>query len=112
MSNLRSDCRDIIKRNPKMKREVRVHFEAALNQIDQIEEYWHEAGKANLILDSIIDGYARWEWLGESKTSGELCFGGLRYAMNVDHCGRVQINEVVLSRLREWRRSKLDPAES
>ncbi len=37
-----------------------------------------------LLLKAIINGKARWEFLSNSVTSGEVCFGGLRYLVQID----------------------------
>ena len=39
---------------------------------------------AELLLWAIINGFARWEWLGERRESGEACVEGLRHCCDVD----------------------------
>ncbi len=44
MSNLRSDCRDLVKDLPPGDT-YRAHIERLCYQIDEIEEYWHDSNK-------------------------------------------------------------------
>lgn len=65
MSNLRSDCRDLIaKHRDEMPNVIRVHFEAALHQIDQIEDFWHAATKAEMAAERSLDAWQEVAELG------------------------------------------------
>lgn len=44
MSNLRSDCRDLVKDLPAGDT-IKTHMEAACYQIDELERRWHEANQ-------------------------------------------------------------------
>lgn len=53
MSNLRSDCRDLIKNLPAGDK-WKVHIFALCMQIDQIEEFWHGAATGKFVLENAI----------------------------------------------------------
>jgi hypothetical protein len=54
----------------------------------QLERMHNHATLAEVVLHAIIQGHARWEWfrVGD-RDSGELCFDGLRYTLEVDSQG-------------------------
>lgn len=53
MSNLRSDCRDLIKDLPAGD-PWKVHILALCLQIDEIERFWHEAAQGKFALEDAI----------------------------------------------------------
>ena len=46
---------------------------------DQIQK-----ADAELLLWAIVNGFARWEWLGDNRECGEVCVSGLRHCCDVD----------------------------
>lgn len=54
MSNLRSDCRDLVKDLPPGDT-YRTHIERLCYQIDEIEEYWHGCVKRMREIEEILE---------------------------------------------------------
>lgn len=66
----------------------------------QLERLHDRALLAAYVLHAIIHGHARWEWFSlESRDSGELCFGGMRYPLEVDREGLPVLTDHVRNQL-------------
>jgi hypothetical protein len=60
--NLRSDCRDLAKREGVQPEMLRAHMLCCCAQIDEIEEYWHAAERRARDAELVV---ALWNWLCE-----------------------------------------------
>lgn len=61
MSNLRSDCRDLVKDLPAGDT-WKCHIERLCHQVDQIEETWHAAERRAVDAEAKL---SLWQWLAE-----------------------------------------------
>lgn len=66
----------------------------------QLERLHNHATVAEVVLHAIINGHARWEWFSVgNRDSGELCFGRMRYTLDVDESGVPVLTDTVRWRL-------------